>query len=264
MENITFPSKIKELISGKTGNTDNIGKSKSTVILYDDMVLKIEEYSKKVEATIRMMNWLEGKIPAPKVICHEVWEGKSYLLMSRIKGEMSCHEYYLEHPQELLALLAKALKMLWSVDISDCPCKRPLDELLKEREYLVENDLVDIEDTQPETFGEGGFENPRQLLEWLRANKPEQELVLSHGDFCLPNIFIDNDDISGFIDLGDMGVGDKWNDIAICYRSLKHNFDGTYGGKVYEDFNADMLFEALGIKPDWEKIRYYILLDELC
>ena len=67
----------------------------------------------------------------------------------------------------------------------------------------------------------------------------------------------------GFIDLGRGGIGDKWNDIALCYRSLKHNFDGTYGGKVYEDFHPDMLFEKLGLEPDWDKIKYYLLLDEL-
>ena len=40
-------------------------------------------------------------------------------------------------------------------------------------------------------------------------------------------------------------------------------FDGTFGGKVYPDFNPDLLFDALGIEPNWEKIRYWILLDEL-
>ena len=51
--------------------------------------------------------------------------------------------------------------------------------------------------------------------------------------------------------------------IALCYRSLVHNFEGRYGGEVYEGFNANILFDELGIEPDWNKIRYYILLDEL-
>ena len=45
--------------------------------------------------------------------------------------------------------------------------------------------------------------------------------------------------------------------------SLKHNFSGMYGGKRYENFNANKLFDAIGIEPDWEKIKYYLLLDEL-
>ena len=48
-----------------------------------------------------------------------------------------------------------------------------------------------------------------------------------------------------------------------CLRSLKSNFGGVYNGRRRGDFNENMLFEALGIIPDWDKIRYYILLDEL-
>ena len=51
-------------------------------------------------------------------------------------------------------------------------------------------------------------------------------------------------------------------DIVMCYRSLRHNFDGTYG-KVYQGINPDLLFKELGIEPDMEIIDYYILLDEL-
>lgn len=98
---------------------------------------------------------------------------------------------------------------------------------------------------------------------WLKKNKPKQELVFSHGDLCLPYIFLKDGRVSSFIDLGDSGIGDKWRDIALCYRSLKHNFDGTYGGRAVEDFNPNWLFEVIGLKPDWEKLRYYILLDEL-
>ena len=31
-----------------------------------------------------------------------------------------------------------------------------------------------------------------ELINWLYDNKPEEDFVLSHGDFCLPNIFIKN------------------------------------------------------------------------
>ena len=53
-----------------------------------------------------------------------------------------------------------------------------------------------------------------------------------------------------------------WEDIAMLYRSLRHNFDGTYG-KVYPGLDPDSFFEELEIEPDREKIDYYILLDEL-
>lgn len=42
---------------------------------------------------------------------------------------------------------------------------------------------------------------------------------------------------------------------------LIHKYNNK--GKVYEDFKPEMLFEKLGLEPDWEKINYYLLLDVL-
>ncbi len=106
-----------------------------------------------------------------------------------------------------------------------------------------------------------GFQSPEEILCWLANNKPAFEPVLSHGDFCLPNIFLTEHGISGFIDLGDSGVGDRWKDIALCYRSLKHNADGTHG-VTRPGVNADRLFDVLGVAPDVDKLRWYLLLDE--
>ena len=259
----TLPGSIFKLVDGKSYETDNIGMSGSKILIFDDSVLKVVPFCEKNDETIRMMKWLEEKLPVPKVIACEKDEEYQYLLMSKIPGKMSCDEYYMEHPKELLDILAKALKMLWSVDISDCPRNRNIEVELSEARYRVENNLVDMDNVEPTTFGKDGFENPQALLDWLYENKPNYEPVLSHGDFCLPNIFIEDKQVSGFIDLGDTGIGDKWRDIALCYRSLKHNFDGSFGGKVYPDFDPDMLFDALGIEPDREKLRFYILLDEL-
>lgn len=73
----------------------------------------------------------------------------------------------------------------------------------------------------------------RSCLTGWRIIGPEEEPVLSHGDYCLPNLFAMGHTLSGFIDLGRAGTADRWQDIALCYRSLKHNADGTFGA-VYE------------------------------
>ena len=258
-----LPDNIRKMISGKKYTTDSIGMSDSQVYMFDDSVLKIEKQRKENDDTVEMMRWLNGRIPVPRVLCYETDEKVQYLLMSRINGRMACDTYYLEHPEELISLLAKAIKLLWSIDISECPRHRGLETELAEAKERVRLGLVDVDDAEPETFGKEGFENAKELLSRLEDNKPEMEPVLSHGDFCLPNIFFDNGDISGFIDLNYTAVADKWKDIALCYRSLKHNIDGSYGGKVYANANPDMLFEKLEIEPDWNKIRYYTLMDEL-
>lgn len=257
------PQEIKTLIEGEDYSIDEIGMSDSTVIMFQDKILKIQKETLETQGELKMMKWLEDKLPVPKIMCHTTQDEESYLLMSRIQGKMSCKEEYLDNPRLLVSILAHSLKRLWQVDISECPVRMDLDVKLAIAKYNVENGLVDLGNVEPETFGEGGFENPEALLEWLVANRPEEELVLSHGDFCLPNIFIKEDKLSGYIDLGRMGIADKWLDIAICYRSLKHNYEGKYGGKVYKDFNPEILFDALEIEPDWDKIHYYILLDEL-
>ena len=204
-----IPASIKELLAGKSYQKDSMGLSESTVLLFDDMVLKIQQTNKEIKNEYSIMKWL------------------------------------------------------WSVDISDCPCNNTLAHKLKQAEFQVTHGLVDLENTEPETFSENGFANPEALLQWLYENQPKEELVLSHGDYCLPNIFAKEDAFCGFVDVGRMGIADKWQDIALCYRSLAHNFAGKYNGISYGTFDASLFFEMLGVEPDWKKIRYYILLDEL-
>lgn len=258
-----IPIEIKKIIGDKTFNIDTVGLSDYQVFCFEDMVLKIQNNNDEARNELKILKWLNGKELVPKVICSHIEGGKSYLLMSKVKGKMSCDITLLKNPEKLAELLAEGLKKLWSIDLKGCPCDSTIDEKLKMAEERVAKNLCSMEDVEAGTYGEGGFSSPEELLQWLNDNKPNEELVLSHGDYCLPNIFIDNDKISGFIDLGRCGVGDKYQDIALCYRSLVHNFQGRYGGEVYERANADILFEELGIEPEWKKIRYYILLDEL-
>ena len=152
--------------------------------------------------------------------------------------------------------------MLWSVPIQDCPFERSVEDNLTRAEKTILAGRFDPSDCEPETFGPGGFEDPKALLDWLKSHQPEKDTVLTHGDFCLPNLFTDGKHFSGFIDLGSAGKCDRWMDLALGWRSLKHNSDGHYG-KTYPKINPDDLFRAAGVPKDEEKLRYYILLDEL-
>ena len=261
--NNDIPDSIKDKIKDEKYEMDDVGMSRGSILLFSDKVLKIQENSEEAVNEVLAMHWLEGQLSVPKVIAYECRDTKSYLLMTRMLGKMTCDESYMSDPEKLTALLAQALQELWKVDISACPLNWTLDRKLQAAQFNINHNLVDIENVEPDTFGPGGFENPEALLQWLKANKPKEELVLSHGDFCLPNIYITDDDRFGFIDLGRTGISDKWQDIALCYRSLKHNYTGKYAVKEYPGYYPDMLFEKLGLRPDWDKIRYYTLLDEL-
>ncbi len=257
---LCLPQRIKEIIGSKKYHIDNVGMSDSQVILFDNMVLKIQQKSGETANEIEMMKWLHNKLPVPELIACETENDISFILMSKIKGDMLCSDIYTNDSEKLLSILTYGLKHLWSVNIENCPCNNTLDFKLAAAKFNVENGLVDLENTEPETFGENGFKSPEELLKWLEENKPEEELTLTHGDYSLQNIFAADGKLSGFIDLGKAGIADKWQDIAICYRSLKHIFSNK---PINSKFNPDMLFEKLGIEKNKEKLKYYILLDEL-
>ncbi len=263
MDKVYLPEEILRFVEGKEYYIDETGMSGSSVLIFDDVVLKIQSDSDLLQNEHIMMKWLENRVPVPKIICNYKENGLHYLLMTKAEGIMSCDESYLLNPNMLITALSEAMNLLWDVDISDCPVKNNLSVVLKQAEYRVSRGIVDVYDAEPATFGKGGFKDPEDLLNWLYDNKPEEDFVLSHGDLCLPNIFIKNGKFSGFIDLGRTGIADRYQDIALCYRSLGHNFSGVYSGKSYEGFDEKMFFNALGIEPDFDKIRYYILLDEL-
>ena len=256
-----IPKEIMHIIKDKSYTIDNIVMSNSSILIFNEYVLKIQPYTSESFNELIMMNWLEDKINVPKIICYVLENDTTYFLMSKVNGTMSCDTYYLENSNELVDLLVDGMNSLWSISIEDCPSKVCLESKLNEAKYRVDHHLVDINECDPKTFGPNGFKDPLALYQWLMDNKPQEELVLSHGDYCLPNIF-NNNGKTTFIDIGRMGVSDKWQDIALCYRSLRDNMNGSYGGKVY-DFNPDLLFKKLGIEKDENKLNYYLLLDEL-
>jgi len=216
--------------------------------------LKISSKDNGLKNEYRNICWLNGKAPVPKVIEWDSDETNDYLLVSKIDGLMLCDEYYLNNPQTAVSVLAKGLKLLQSIDIKNCNMVNDLENKLKSARINIQNNNVSLNDLDEETIKQ--FQSPDLLLEYLYDNKPEyEELTFTHGDYCLPNIFGVENEIKGFIDIGSAGIADKWQDIALCVRSLWHNFN--------TDEYDDLLLEILGIEKDNKKLNYYILLDEL-
>ncbi|GAA2977486.1 aminoglycoside 3'-phosphotransferase [Microbacterium terrae] len=78
---------------------------------------------------------------------------------------------------------------------------------------------------------------------------PVDELVVCHGDACCPNTLIGDDgEWCGHVDLGALGVADRWADIAVASMSTEWNY-----GPGWED----ALIEAYGIEPDRERLTFY-------
>ena len=81
-------------------------------------------------------------------------------------------------------------------------------------------------------------------------NKDSVGNKLVHGDFCLPNILIHNNKVSGFIDVEAMGIGDPWIDYSWCIWSLEYNLKS-------KEYTEDLLKE-LDIEFNQELYNKYI------
>lgn len=80
-------------------------------------------------------------------------------------------------------------------------------------------------------------------------------LVVCHGDACAPNTLLDEDGtFLGHVDLGALGVADRWADLAIATWSC----DWNYG----PGWQATLL-RAYGVEPDPARTAYYRLLWDL-
>lgn len=251
-----YPPKLQTLLNGMHCEEDSIGRSTAGVYRYfnnkTSYYLKIQPTLQGLETEKNIMEWLQNRLQVPKKIYFESYNSLDYFLMTEIEGEMLCSDYFSDNPKESVGLLADGIKMLQSISIEDCPFDNGLETKLEEALHNIENNLVDMDDWEENNR----FKTPMELLNYLKQNRPKDvELSFTHGDYCLPNILAKDGEISGFIDLGRGGIADIYQDIALCVRSLKHNY-GT------EDY-TDLFFKHLRIGPNWEKIEYYILLDEL-
>ena len=71
MNQLQLPSTIRKLVEGKTFTIDDVGMSGNQVLIFDDMVLKIEEGLTSMDEQVQMMRWLDGKLPVPKVLVYD-------------------------------------------------------------------------------------------------------------------------------------------------------------------------------------------------
>lgn len=63
--------------------------------------------------------------------------------------------------------------------------------------------------------------------------------ILIHGDACLPNFIFKDGELSGFIDLGDMRVGNPEVDLAASVWSLQRNLGKGLGLQFLKEYGIE-------------------------
>ncbi|MGO4757922.1 phosphotransferase, partial [Streptomyces sp. 2MCAF27] len=94
-----------------------------------------------------------------------------------------------------------------------------------------------------------------------RREQEAADMVVCHGDLCLPNIILDPRtlDVSGFIDLGRLGLADRYADLALLLANARETWTDEEQARA-----ADVAFaEQYGIALDHDRLRFYLHLDPL-
>ena len=143
------------------------------------------------------------------------------------------------------------LRQLHSLDARECPFDRTLDKVLSLASARARSGQVDESAFDAERLGCSAME----LLAALCRERPQSEdLVVTHGDVCLPNVIFHNGSFSGFVDCGRCGRADRYQDLALAHRSIESKFGSSH---------AENFLGAYGLQQvDRRKLSYYRLLDE--
>lgn len=118
---------------------------------------------------------------------------RDWLVTRAIPGEDCVHPDYMADPGRLSAILGELLRQLHETDAAGCP-------------------VTDLNETCYASLP--AFADHPGLL---------TSRVLTHGDYCLPNVMLHNWQFSGFIDVGHGGIGDRHLDLYWGCWSILYN-----------------------------------------
>jgi kanamycin kinase len=177
-------------------------------------------------AEAERMRWLEGRHPAPHVVDYAETDAVELLVTDALPGRSAVDPEWAAQPEAAIRAIAEGLRRLHELPTDACPF-----------EWSVASRV--------ETAAAAGI----SVAPELRMPPEIDRLVVCHGDPCAPNTLIgETGEFVASVDLGRLGVADRWADLAVATMSLGWN---------YENYDEDLFWHVYRAEPDAVRIAYY-------
>jgi aminoglycoside phosphotransferase len=203
-------------------------------------------------AEMARMTWAVAYTPVPRVLGLGADSEGSWLVTAALPGHNAISQRWLADPRTAVIAIGEGLRAMHdALPVTDCPFSWTAQDRIAAAQRAAAAGRLDTSDWAPE-HRELGIQG---AITQIQNIPPADKLVVCHGDACAPNALIaGNGRWSGHVDLGDLGIADRWADLAIATWSTGWNYGAGW---------EQALLDAYSIKPDAERIRYYRLLWEL-
>ena len=191
-----------------------------------------------LEREATMTRYFHGKGLAAEVLAY-ISDERDWLLTEKIRGDDCTTAKYLKNPERLCDTAAERLALLHAADCGGCPVPNHTERYLAKAEANKRNGTYD-QSHCPDSWG-----YPNEDDAWAVVCSHGHLLktdTLLHGDYCLPNIILDDWRFNGFIDLDNGGVGDRHVDIFWGAWSLSFNLKtDKYRQRFYDAYGHGMI-----------------------
>ncbi|MFD6284764.1 APH(3'') family aminoglycoside O-phosphotransferase [Streptomyces sp. NPDC060205] len=216
-----------------------------------------------LEAERDRSTWLSDQgVPGPRVLDWRSGDAGSCLVTSAVSG-VPADQVPAEDLRVAWERIADAVRGLHATPVNQCPFRRGLDAMVALARDVVARDAVNPEFLPVDQRQTSGAELLERLTRQVERRREQEavDLVVCHGDLCLPNIILDPRtlDVSGFIDLGRLGPADRHADLALLLANARETWTDEEQAR-----DADLAFaERYGIALDHDRLRFYLHLDPL-
>lgn len=173
---------------------------------------------------------------------------QDWLVTQALPGQDCISKVYLEDPKRLSQTLGQLLRILHDTDPTGCPVQNRTQIYVR---TAAENHRSGRYDASlfPDNWG---YRSAGEA--WATVERCSEALrcdTLIHGDYCLPNILLDDWKFSGFIDVGGGGLGDRHMDLFWGIWSLNYNLKtDAYTQRFLDAYGRDQfdpqILKAIG------------------